>query len=87
MRRLKQQHQDEVAQLMAKVKDAEDNERRWRSNSEAVLLAKEEELRQVNEKLHDASQEMGNLQVSAHTYSTFVQPLPPVIECSTSGHG
>lgn len=87
VRRFKQQHQDEVAALKTKVNDAEDIERCWKSNGEAVLLAKAEELKQANEKLHDASQEIGDLQVSAHTYSTFVQPLPPVIECSTSGHG
>ena len=72
VRSLKQQHQDEVAELTAKVKDAEDIERDWKANSQAVLHAKEEELKQANEKLHDASQEIGNLQVSAHTYSTFV---------------
>ena len=84
VRRLKEQHQDKVAELTAKVKDAEDIERRWEANSQAVLHEKAEELKQANEKLHDASQEIGNLQVSAHTYSTFVKPLPPVIECSTS---
>ena len=66
VRRLKQQHQDEVAALKAKVNDAEDSGRRWKSSSEAVLLAKEEELRQVKEKLRNSSQEIGNLQVSVH---------------------
>ena len=66
VRRLKQQHQDEVAKLMTKVKDAEDSGRRWKSSSEAVFLAKEEELRQVKEKLRNSSQEIENLQVSVH---------------------
>ena len=80
MRRLKQQHQDKVAELKAEMKQAEDFERRWKSNSEAVLLAKEEELRQVNEKLHDASQEIGNLQVSTHTY------CPTIATCDSMLH-
>ena len=65
VRRLEQQHHDEVAELKAKVKDAE---RHTRSNSQAVLLQKEEGLKQVNEKLRDATQEIGNLQVSVHVH-------------------
>ena len=65
VKRLGQQHQDEVAGLKAKAKDAE---RRWIANSQAVLLQKEDDLKQVNEKLHDATQEIGNLQVSVHLH-------------------
>lgn len=68
VRRLKQQHQDEAAELKTKVKHAEDSEKLGKDNSQAVLLAKEEELKQVNEKLHDSSQEIGNLQVCVHMY-------------------
>ena len=63
---MEQQRQGEVAELKAQMKDVEYNERRRRANSQAVLLLKEEELKQVNEKLHDVSQEIGNLQVSVY---------------------
>ena len=65
MRRLKQQHQEEVDELKAKVRSAEDAERRWEANNKAVLVQMEEEVKQVNEKLHNASQVIGKLQVSA----------------------
>lgn len=75
MRRLKQQHQNEVAELKARIEHAEDVERYWKVNSQTVLLVKEQELRLVNAKLHDASQEIGHLQVSAHILP-LGQPLP-----------
>ena len=66
MIRLKQQYQEEVDELKAKVRSAEDIERRWEANNQVVLVQMEEEVKQVNEKLHNASQVIGKLQVSAH---------------------
>ena len=64
VRRLKQQHQEEVDELKTKVR-SEDAERRWKANNQAVLARKEEEVKQLKEKLNDAQQEIGTLQVSA----------------------
>lgn len=68
MRELKQQHQEEVVKLKARARSSEDTERRWKANNQAVLAQKEEEVKHLNEKLDDASQEIGNLQVSACIY-------------------
>ena len=65
VRRLKQQHQEEVDELKAKVKSAEDTERRCKANSQAILAQKEVEVKHSKEKLGDALQEVGTLQVSA----------------------
>lgn len=82
LRKLKWQHQGVVAELKAKVKHAEDN----MANSQAVLLVKEKEIMEVNKKFHNASQQIGNLQVSIHMafLSTCVQPLLPIILISLS---
>ena len=69
VRRLKQQHQEEVDELKAKVRSAEDTERRWKVNSQAVLVRKEEEVKHSKEKLDNALQEIGTLQVSACKYT------------------
>lgn len=65
LRKLKWQHQDIVAELKDKVKNAEDN----MANSQAVLLVKEKEVMQVNKKLQCASQQIENLQVSIYAYT------------------
>ena len=69
VRRLKQQHQEEVDELKAKVKSAEDTERRCKANSQAILAQKEEKVKHSKEKLDDALQEIGTLQVSACKYT------------------
>ena len=69
MRRLKQQHQEEVDELNARVRSAEDTERRWEASNQAVLLQKEEEKKHLLEKLEDALQEVGTWQVSAWKYT------------------
>ena len=63
------QHQKEVDELKAKVKSAEYTERRWKANNQAILAQKEEEVKHSKEKLGDALQEIGNLQVSACKYT------------------
>ena len=81
VRRLKQQHQEEVDELKAKVRSAEDTERRWEANNQAVLVQMEEEVKQVNEKLHNASQVIGKLQVSVmHVVKIHPLNLCPAIE-------
>ena len=67
--RLKQQHQEEVDELKAKVRSAEYTERCWKANSQALLAQKEAEVKHSKEKLDDALQEIGNLQVSACKYT------------------
>ena len=69
VRRLKQQHQNEVDELKAKVRSAEDTERRWKANNQAVLVRKEAEVKHSKEKLDNALQEIGTLQVSACKYT------------------
>ena len=61
----KQQHQDDISELKTKVKVAEDKEKRCRNSSQIRMMAQEEETKRVNEKLQDATKEVGNLQVSA----------------------
>ena len=68
VRRLKQQHQEEVDELNARVRSAEDAQRRWEASNQAVLAQKEEEKKHLLEKLDDALQEIGILQVSACKY-------------------
>ena len=81
VRRLKQQHQEEVDELKAKVRSAEGTERRWEANNQAVLVQMEEEVKQVNEKLHNASQVIGKLQVSVmHVVKIRPLNLCPAIE-------
>ena len=81
VRRLKQQHQEEVDELKTKVRSAEDTERCWEANNKAVLVQMEEEVKQVNEKLHNASQVIGKLQVSV-MHMVKIRPLNlcPAIE-------
>ena len=67
--RLKQQHQEEVDELKAKVRSAEYTEQRWKANSLAILTQKEEEVKHSKEKLADALQEIGNWQVSTCNYT------------------
>ena len=82
MRRLKQQYQEEVDQLKAKVRSAEDTERRWEARNQVVLVQMEEEVKQVNEKLHNASQVIGKLQVSAQGIYK-VYPFNYALSCVT----
>ena len=79
VRRLKQQHEDEVAELKAKVKDAEDIERQWKANNVAALLAKEEEVKQTYEKLHNTLQEIENLQVCVQPLISAMVYSPPIV--------
>ena len=81
VRRLNQQHQEEVDELKTKVRSAEDTERHWEANNQAVLVQMEEEVKQVNEKLHNASQVIGKLQVSV-MHMVKIRPLNlcPAIE-------
>ena len=61
----RESHEEMVRKLEQQHQDAE---RHLRANSQAVLLLKEEELKQVNEKLHNVSQEIEKLQVSVYIH-------------------
>ena len=63
---LKQQYEDEVAGLNAKVYAAEDRVKHLQTSRELLIVTKEEELTHVNEKLKNASQELLTLQVSRY---------------------
>ena len=66
LRGLKQQYEDEVAGLNAKVYAAEDRVKHLQTSRELLIVTKEEELTHVNEKLKNASQELLTLQVSRY---------------------
>ena len=67
VRRLSQQHQEEVDELNARVRSAEGTERRCKANSQAILAQKEEEVKHSKKDLDVALQEIGNWQVSTCT--------------------
>ena len=69
VRRLKQQYEKKVDELKAKVRSAEDTENRWKVNSQALLVQKEEEMKHLKEKLDDGLQEIRNWQVSVCKYT------------------